>query len=145
MAYANPSCYMVNPDGSTVNLGHLCGESSSSSTPPSAPSGNVVEAAPAEPVVSPSLSLPQENGASGTIYTPEGIAEYMNACISEGKSINFNIPEENLVSYCQCTIDSIQNTYTSQEFLALENTTDPYAPNYALTSIVEACVYSELI
>ena len=82
---------------------------------------------------------------SGTIYTPEAIADFMSFCTSEfiyeGQRKGLNISQVASQVFCQCTIDTIRNTYTSQEFIALSSNSHPSVVDAAMLSIAEPCVY----
>ncbi len=41
----------------------------------------------------------------------------------------------------QCIIDTIRNTYTSQEFIALSSNPNPVVMDAAMLRIAEPCVY----
>lgn len=144
-AKADPSCYMVDAEGNTINLGYLCGETAQPNMPPPPPSSSSTEATAAAPITPPSISFPDAAIQSGTIYTPEAIDDFMSFCTSEfiyeGQRRGLNISQVASQTFCQCTIDTIRNTYTSQEFIALSTNSNPGVMDAAMLRIAEPCVY----
>lgn len=71
-------------------------------------------------------------------YPPELVAIYMDSCV--GSASTSNIPPELVRRYCQCSIDTIQSTYTLEEFSAIVRgaARDQLPPE--LESIAEVCV-----
>ncbi|MEM8611658.1 MAG: hypothetical protein AAGF93_06535 [Cyanobacteria bacterium P01_H01_bin.105] len=139
-ANADPVCYMVDTEGNTINLGHLCGETVQDSMPSSPNS------------VSPSVvTLPTDTNDSVTvaaepvtIYTPELISEWMNGCMYEANAdaVAGDVSAEmynTIRSFCQCTIDTLQNTHTSQEFAAMLDSTSSGSMPPSLQNIVGDC------
>ncbi len=149
-ADANPSCYMLDAEGNTVHLGHLCGETSSETEPSTSSSistepvtstdpepANGIEAAPTEAAPTEPISTEAD-----TIYTPELIAEWMDGCIygATGGAANVSADAINSVqAYCQCTIDTMQNRHTSDEFVAILDSTLAGSVPPALQDIIDYC------
>lgn len=132
-AEANPVCYMLEEDGNMVNLNHMC-------------AGVIATPPVAQPVNA--STLPVSSSAEPfTIYTSEFIADYMNDCqtsmfqeLSTLESEGIYISESVANPYCQCTVNGIQNNYTSQEALAiLAANPDRESLSITLSDIIDSC------
>ncbi|NJL88980.1 MAG: hypothetical protein HC916_03615 [Coleofasciculaceae cyanobacterium SM2_1_6] len=71
-------------------------------------------------------------------YPPELVAIYMDSCVSSASGND--IPSELVQRYCQCSIDTIQSTYTLEQFLAIVQGAAPGQLPSELESIAEVCV-----
>jgi hypothetical protein len=71
-------------------------------------------------------------------YPPELIAIYMDSCV--GSASDSSISPELIQRYCQCSIDTIQSTYTLEQFLAIVQRAAPRQLPPELESIAEVCV-----
>lgn len=137
-AKANSSCYMVDADGNTVSLGHLCGDT----VQPPAPSSTETVSTDTMSEPSDATEAVDTPAEPVTLYTPELIAQWMDGCMygATGGATDVSAEMTNVVrSYCQCTIDTLQNRHTSQEFAEiLESTANGLMPP-ALQSVVDYC------
>lgn len=71
-------------------------------------------------------------------YPPELVRVYMDACV--GSASTANISRELATSYCRCSIDRIQSTYTLEKFLELVQNAAPGSLPPELETIAAACV-----
>jgi hypothetical protein len=94
---------------------------------------------PLEPA-SPNTATPTH--IAQNTYPPELVRVYMDSCV--GSASSANIPRELATSYCRCSIDRIQSTYTLEKFLELVQSATPGTLPPELETIASACVTSIL-
>ncbi len=87
---------------------------------------------------SPNSLINAQGDLAQNTYPPELIGIYMDSCTNA--AAQSNIPPELIRRYCQCSIDTIQSTYTLEEFSAIVRgaARDQLPPE--LESIAEVCV-----
>lgn len=71
-------------------------------------------------------------------YPPELVRVYMDSCVRTASSAG--VPAELATSYCRCSIDRIQSTYTLNQFLELVQSATPGTLPPELETIAAACV-----
>ena len=71
-------------------------------------------------------------------YPPELVGVYMDSCVRTAS--NAGIPPETATSYCRCSIDRIQSTYTLNQFLELVQSASPGTLPPELETIATECV-----
>lgn len=71
-------------------------------------------------------------------YPPELVRVYMDACVRTAS--NAGIAAELATSYCRCSIDRIQSTYTLNQFLELVQSATPGTLPPELETIAAACI-----
>lgn len=84
----------------------------------------------------PSSSAAPTHLAQNT-YSAELVKGYMDSCVNAAS--NANITRELATSYCQCSIDRIQSTYTLEKFLELLQNATPGTLPPEIETIAAAC------
>lgn len=75
-------------------------------------------------------------------YPSELVKVYMDSCV--GSAASGDIPREQATSYCQCSIDRVQSTYTLEQFLQIVQSAPRGQLPPELEQIAAACVASVL-
>jgi len=81
-------------------------------------------------------SSPATHLAQNT-YPPDLITIYMDSCV--GGATSNGIPREVATRYCRCSIDSIQSTYSLEQFLQLFQSLSPGQIPPAIEEIATTC------
>ncbi len=75
-------------------------------------------------------------------YPSQLVRVYMDSCVRTASTAG--VPTELATSYCRCSIDRIQSTYTLEQFLELVQNATPGTLPPELETIATACVTSIL-